>query len=173
MVRAAGLLVAALLAGGAIAGAASAQKSGLAARMGHSSRAFSLPGHRFGPGFGNFRRRLRHSGFGRRFRHGGFRHRGRFFGDGAVLAYGGFDDDPGYAEDDSEDSGRDSGFFYGEGGVRTRGGQALYAYDRSYPYDWYRGAAAGPAAPRLAMRDGAPRSVHCQSEHGVRVCRGD
>jgi len=142
--------------------------------MGRSSHAFSLHGHRFGPGFGNFGRGFRHSGLGRGFRHRGFGQLGPLLGYGAVLGYGAFDDgDPGYAGDDPNDTGRDSGFFFGQGSVRTRNGEAHYAYDRAYPYDWYRGAAEGSAMPRLAMRDGAPRSVHCGSEHGIRVCRGD
>lgn len=169
MVRAAGLLVAALLAGGAIAGAAGAQKSGLGATAVRSSPAFSPPGHRVGLAFG---------GPGRGFRRDGFRHRARsiFLGYGALgyggaVGYGGYD--PDYAADDPEDLARDSGFFYGQGDVRVRGGEALYAYDRSYPYDWYRGPAARPAMRRVAMREGGPRTVHCESEHSVRVCRGD
>jgi hypothetical protein len=163
MARAAVLLAAAILAGGA--GAASAQKSGLGAGMVRSGPAFSSSGHRVGAFFGG--------GFAR----GGFRHRRRSrfrdgaFGYGGIAGYGGYD--PGYAPDDPEDLGRDSGFFYGEGDVRPSGGEALYSYDRSYPYDWYRGPAARPPARRLAMREAGPREVHCGLEHSVRVCRGD
>ncbi len=157
----------ALLAGGAFAGAASAQHSAPGATMTRSSPSYAPPGRRVGPVFSG--------GLRGRFQRFGFRHRGGFPGNGAVgyggfLGYGAYV--PGYAPGDPEDLGRDSGFFQGEGEVRVRGGEAVYGYDRAYPYDWYRGPAAHPPARRIAMRE-TPRSVHCQSEHSVRVCRGD
>jgi hypothetical protein len=171
MMRATALL-AAVLAMGVAGGPAGAQRAGPAFRnapSGHrpaspGGRVQSLSGHGFRNAFGRF-------GFHRRM--------GRaFFGQGA-FGYGGligYGDLGGYgadALDDPEDLARESGFFEGEGDVRIRGGEARYAYDRSYPYDWYREPEARPAARRIAMREDSPRSVHCESEHMVRVCRGD
>lgn len=175
MKRAAYLLAAAA-AVGAIAGAANAQRAALAFRTTHSGHMFvhsgrmmTPQGRRVGPAFGH--------GFRHAFGRFGFRHAGSFgrggAGFGGLIGYGGL---PGYgvdALDDDEDVARDSGFFYGEGDVRIRGGEARYAYDRAYPYDWYRGPAARPAARRIAMDRGGPRAIHCAVEQaGVRVCRG-
>jgi hypothetical protein len=171
MMRAAYFL-AAVTAVGAIAGSAYGQRAALAFRTTHSGQMVAHSGHmtkpqgwRVGPAFRN--------GAGRF----GFRNRGSFgrggAGFGGLIGYGGL---PGYgvdALDNDEDIARDSGFFYGEGDVQVRGGEARYAYDRAYPYDWYRGQAERPATRRIAIREDSPRSVHCESEHMVRVCRGD
>lgn len=104
------------------------------------------------------------------------RRRHRFHHDhhGSDFAYwgywGGYDSD-GYA--DTIPTADEFGFFSEGGRVTMDGDKPVYHYDRSYPYDWYGGPRATPAA--------AATGLHCQvqsvwDEEGrskvpVRVCR--
>ncbi len=60
------------------------------------------------------------------------------------------------------------GFFAG-GEVHMDGGRPVYAYDRSYPYEWDSTAALAVPGAGDELDWAAP---HCMMEHGVRVCRG-
>jgi hypothetical protein len=88
----------------------------------------------------------------------------------AGFGYGGLLVDP--------DALRDEGFFAETGDSWTENGRAVYDYDRSYPYDWYRGPGPAPAGARAGA---SPPAVHCNvswvsGDRGapapVRVCRG-
>jgi hypothetical protein len=83
----------------------------------------------------------------------------------------------GYGELIEDPDARDDGFFAQTGDSWTANGYAVYDYDRSYPYDWYRGSPPAPARARLRP----PPMMRCDvtwvpggrgAPSPVRVCRG-
>ncbi|MDB5699490.1 MAG: hypothetical protein JWN69_2294, partial [Alphaproteobacteria bacterium] len=118
-------------------------------------------------------------------RHGGGGHRGSwgnsgYGGYGAVIGYGDF---TGYGDDFSSYAttvpAPDQFGFFGNGGeAMLVNGNAVYEYDRSYPYEYYRAAEADQAAAPEAARS-TPSGCEVQwvpDGHGgdmvpVRICR--
>jgi hypothetical protein len=92
-----------------------------------------------------------------------------------AWGFGYWGDGDGYAE--SEPRPDMFGFFGAGGAVALIDGQAVYEYDRSYPYEWFSGNAA---APRLAAKAPA-QDYRCERkvvpdgdgnrQVAVRVCR--
>jgi len=84
------------------------------------------------------------------------------------YAYGG--DGDGYA--DTIPMSQDNGYFNSGGEVYAREGERpIYDYDRGYPYEWYKPAAA--RSPAMARRSGE-QHISCTIEGAsVRVCRGE
>jgi hypothetical protein len=136
--------------------------AGIVFRSGGAARRFQRLGqNRFLGRCGRVGRRCFGRGFDRRL----------FLGLGYVDAYGGLTEDP--------EALRDQGFFADSGGSWTENGHAVYAYDRAYPYDWYRGSGE-EAAPAEPVASAGP-VVRCDvtwvaaargAQAPVRVCRG-
>jgi hypothetical protein len=94
---------------------------------------------------------------------------------GYFPVWGYYGDGDGYVE--TEMTPDMFGYFATGGEVELVDGQAMYDYDRSYPYDWYRGDRTEPAGVQIAY----PAAPRCETSWvpdasgrervPVRVCR--
>jgi hypothetical protein len=105
------------------------------------------------------------------------RHRGKWNGfTGFYPVWGYYGDGDGYVE--SEVTPDMFGYFATGGEVELVDGEAIYDYDRSYPYEWFRPDQAGRTGDRSMLRSSEYRceltSVPAISGKGrteVRICR--